>query len=192
MKSSSDALNAEIRCLNLKVEEQAREIERLRTLSDTDPVTGIANRRRFDEELQRSVAEFHRLERGFCLVIVDIDRFKQINDRLGHVMGDRVLRTLAHAIRQQIRATDFIARLGGDEFAILLPGINEAEAAHIISRSKQFADPLLAEVIPDQPVRWSAGIAVMAGELTRDQLMATADSAMFEDKRKARQNLPSP
>ncbi len=185
MHPDSDALSAENRNLNLKIEEQVREIERLRTLSDTDPVTGIANRRRFEEELQRCIAEYHRLERGFCLVMIDIDHFKEINDRHGHVIGDRVLRTMAHGIRQQIRATDFVARLGGDEFALILPGIDAADAQAIVIRSRLFTGPLLAEIIPDQAVRWSAGVALMAGELNKEQLMATADSAMFEDKRRA-------
>ena len=185
MNSDAAALSAENRNLNLKIEEQAREIERLKTLSDTDPVTGIANRRRFDEELQRCVAEYHRLDRGFCLIMVDIDHFKQINDQLGHVVGDRVLRTLAHGIRQQIRATDFIARLGGDEFGVLLPGVDEADAMAIVVRSRQFTAPLLSEVVSNQPVRWSAGVAMMQGDLTREQLMAVADSAMFEDKRQS-------
>lgn len=185
--------------LRQRIAEQAREIRHLKELSDTDAVTGIANRRRFDEELRRCIAEFHRLDRGFAIVLIDIDQFKLINDGLGHPAGDRVLLTLAQGLRQFSRATDFVARIGGDEFALILPGVDVAEANAIVERIRQVTLSLLEAVIGESrggnshtalPVGWSAGVAVMSREMLAEQLIAAADQAMYVEKQQKQQKSP--
>jgi diguanylate cyclase (GGDEF)-like protein len=190
---STRAAAAEIQRLKDEISRQESEIVRLRELCDTDPVTGVANRRRFDDEIHRFIALYHRLNCGFCLAVLDIDNFKLVNDRLGHTIGDRVLMTLAEALRQSLRSTDFVARIGGDEFAIILPGIGLDEAQHVLQRLHAQTEPLLADVCTAGPVaaaaardllpiRWSGGVAAMSGQQVAEQLLAAADAAMYDEK----------
>ncbi len=172
----------EIRCLREKLSMQDREIARLRELSDTDPLTGIANRRRFNEELNRCIAEFDRLDRKFCLVLLDVDCFKEINDAMGHGAGDRVLETLAHALREHIRTTDFVARIGGDEFAILLTGVELAEARAVSKRLRNSIARLITETAGVPSVSLSSGVAAMSRDLDAGQLMHLADQSLYRNK----------
>lgn len=152
-------------------------------LSTIDPVTGIANRRRFDEELARLAAEFDRLQRGFCLVVVDLDEFKEINDQLGHPAGDRVLATFAQSLRQQLRTTDILARVGGDEFAMIFPATDAGSARLIVQRAREQMASELAEAAGDASVGWSAGFAEMKTGWTIAQLLVAADQSMYSAKR---------
>src|SRR5205085_3469055 len=87
----------------------------------TDHLTGLANRRRFERQLEREVARTRRYGRPFCLLLVDIDNFKAVNDERGHEAGDEALRRVANAIQSDTRGIDTGARIGGDEFAVILP-----------------------------------------------------------------------
>jgi len=98
----------------------------LKRLSERDPLTGLYNRRRLHEEIVRQLATLHRHARPFALLMVDLDRFKQVNDTAGHAAGDALLVEVAHALKRQLRTVDYVARVGGDEFAILLPEANAA------------------------------------------------------------------
>lgn len=169
--------------LQKQLEQQSGEIDRLRVLATTDSLTGIANRRRFDEELARCIAEFDRLQREFCIVVIDLDDFKQVNDQMGHAQGDRVLVTFAQGLRRHIRATDILARTGGDEFALIFPATDIASARAIVERARQqMADPLL-EAAGQIPVTWSAGFVEMQKGMNSGQLMAAADKFMYVVKR---------
>jgi diguanylate cyclase len=105
-----------------KLQQQTRLIECHAAEARTDALTGLANRRAFDEEIARRLAEFRRQGRIVSLALIDVDHFKQFNDRHGHAAGDRVLRGLASVFQQQVRDMDLVARFGGEEFAIILPG----------------------------------------------------------------------
>ena len=107
------------------------EVERLAT---RDSLTGIANRRLFDESLAREAARAQRLNTPLSLVVFDVDHFKQINDTYGHVVGDTVLRTVAEAIVESTKSYDVAARYGGDEFVLLLPGCNNEDAVGVAER----------------------------------------------------------
>ena len=93
-----------------------------------DPLTGLKNRRRFEEDLRTELARSHRYASRGALLMLDLDHFKQVNDTLGHPAGDRVIAEIAEVLRGRARETDVVARLGGDEFAVVLPrcGIDEA------------------------------------------------------------------
>jgi diguanylate cyclase (GGDEF)-like protein/PAS domain S-box-containing protein len=158
--------------------------------SRTDPLTGMLNRRSFDESLETQLAQARRYKRGGALLVVDLDRFKQINDEFGHAAGDEALRTVSRVLAENLRETDtvgrdsggLVARLGGDEFALLLP---ETDAAGAEVVGERLVAALAAErlVLGDREVR--LGISVGAAVFdwrdgqSAEELMAAADRAMY-------------
>jgi diguanylate cyclase (GGDEF)-like protein/PAS domain S-box-containing protein len=165
-------------------EERAAAEARLRHMADHDALTGLYNRRRFEEELERHIAHGARYGMSGALLMLDLDDFKQINDGHGHRAGDRVLTAVAVVLRNRLRASDIVARFGGDEFAVLMPvgGAPEAE---------ELADLLAAAVhrdvpTPAGPLSASVGIALFEEATTPDEILSRADDAMYADKRTAR------
>jgi diguanylate cyclase (GGDEF)-like protein/PAS domain S-box-containing protein len=162
----------------VNITEQRRAAESLRYHADHDVLTGLVNRRRFEEELERCGTA--PKGSGGAVVIVDVDHFKFVNDSLGHEAGDAVLRGVASSLREQVGARGLPARLGGDEFAVLLPGAGEQEA-------RDLALSLLHAVRAREtrvPVTASAGISVFDAGPTQapsDALVA-ADIALYEAK----------
>ena len=171
------------------ITERKRAERELRHLSDHDGLTGLANRRRFEAELGRRLADHQRHRRDFSVVLLDLDRFKEVNDGLGHAAGDRVLRAVAGTLRERLRATDLVARLGGDEFACLL-----AESAG--QEARDVAAELLARVHDVRVVHGdvvlrvgaSAGVAdtTQLAHPTAEALLVAADAAMYAVKRRGR------
>jgi diguanylate cyclase (GGDEF)-like protein len=126
------AVNRELEETNAALRRANR---RLARLSVRDPLTGLANRRRFDEVLDREWRRATRVSTPLGLLMVDIDRFKAYNDHLGHRKGDDCLRSVASSLRRSVRrAGELVARYGGEEFAVLLPGASEDEAAETAER----------------------------------------------------------
>lgn len=117
-----------------RLQEHAEQIESQVATASTDPLTGLPNRRAFDDELTRRMAEWRRRGAAFCLVMVDIDYFKRLNDAYGHPAGDRVLCRVAKAIKREIREMDLAARIGGEEFALILPGSSPGDAFRMTER----------------------------------------------------------
>lgn len=146
----------------------------LYALAVRDPLTGVANRRRWDDELARELASARREGTGFCVAVLDLDGFKPYNDARGHQEGDRLLKAAASAWRAELRGTDTIARLGGDEFGVILPGA----PAH---GHRPVVDRLRAGVPCEQTC--SAGIACWNGEEPGGALVARADAALYRAKR---------
>ena len=103
-------------------------------LATKDPLTGVLNRRSFDEALGKEVSKAIRYKRNLCIVMIDIDRFKSINDKYGHQIGDLVLKYLGNIVRDNIRDYDLFCRYGGEEFAILFPGLNANLTSSIAER----------------------------------------------------------
>ena len=112
-----------------KLRDQAQQIQVHAAEARTDALTLLANRRAFDDELARRIAEFRRHRRTFSLIMADVDRFKKFNDAHGHQTGDEVLRGVARLLRRKMREMDLVARYGGEEFAIILPGTNLDDAS---------------------------------------------------------------
>jgi diguanylate cyclase (GGDEF)-like protein/PAS domain S-box-containing protein len=157
---------------------------RLRHMADHDALTGLYNRRRLEEELERHIAHGARYGVSGALLMLDLDDFKQINDGHGHRAGDRVLTAVAAVLRNRLRASDIVARFGGDEFAVLMPVGGAPEAAEL-------ADLLAAAVhrdvpTPVGPLSASVGIALFKESITADEILSRADDAMYADKRRAR------
>lgn len=119
---------------------------RITQLAVTDELTGLANRRRFMELVRQEVQRARRYQRSLTLLMIDLDRLKQINDQNGHAAGDAMLRGVAEAMRHNTRATDYVARLGGDEFAVLLPETGRDEALVIAERIRASVEKFSANV----------------------------------------------
>ncbi len=165
-----------------------RSRQELFELASHDSLTGLLNRRRFEEEFKRQLAEQQRLGRGGALIWLDLDHFKDVNDTLGHHAGDELLTFVATVLRKQMRRYSVIARLGGDEFAVLIPAADEAEALGAATRLVEVLaaqDPVLAE----HPTRVSASLGIALypdhGSTVRE-LLAAADIAMYHAKESGR------
>jgi diguanylate cyclase (GGDEF)-like protein len=172
-----------------RAEEQLRAGEaEMRRLAHYDPLTGLPNRLLFQEHLQQAMGKARRHGHRLALMFLDLDRFKIINDTLGHDMGDRLLREVAHRLRGSIRETDTVARFGGDEFLVLVEEINEPEQVAVVARKimHQLSQPLHLDRHELQ-VTVSIGIAFYPNDAQDlEGLMRCADSAMFRAKDRGR------
>ena len=162
---------------------KALEME-LTRLATTDPLTGVANRRRFIEELEMELARIRRFGRPAALLMVDIDHFKSVNDTHGHAVGDAVLQHLAELSRHRLRAIDLFGRLGGEEFGILLPGTDAAGAWKCAeSLRRHVAETPLQSSRGAIPFTVSIGLTVFeSGDDAPDGILARADAALYRAK----------
>lgn len=161
-----------------------RELARLAT---TDSLTGAANRRHFMELAEREVLRAHRYKHPTCLLALDVDHFKSINDTRGHAAGDDALQRLVGALRHQLRQTDILGRMGGEEFLVLLPETTAKDAMDIAERLRHAIAQLVVHS-PGQPFRMtiSVGVAEQAGNETLQRLIIRADMALYAAKRAGR------
>jgi diguanylate cyclase (GGDEF)-like protein len=159
--------------------QNATTLARLAQQAATDDLTGLSNRRHFHEELQRYSAAARRYGTPLSLLILDLDNFKQINDRHGHQHGDEVLRAVATTIRNRVRASDVSGRLGGDEFAILLPQTTWDEA---VTLAADLAASLQESRDLPSSVCVSVGIA-SGSSMTWQELLSRADNQLYVEKR---------
>ena len=148
-------------------------VRRLALGARTDALTGMSNRRAWEEELPSALRRAERLGHPLCVVLIDLDHFKAYNDRHGHPAGDGALREVGARWRGQIRDIDLLARIGGEEFGLLLPGCGAEAALEIVNR-------LLADV--PAGLTASAGIVAWAIPLTAEQFVAEADRALYRAK----------
>jgi diguanylate cyclase (GGDEF)-like protein/PAS domain S-box-containing protein len=165
--------------------------EQLERLAREDPLTGLANRRQFADVMTAEVARVQRYGGESCLLLIDIDHFKRVNDSYGHLVGDRVLRHVADLMRMRMRASDTLARMGGDEFAAILPDTGAAEGSSVATALRDEVRRSF-EAESDLPaVTVSIGIAefTATADLTADQVFERADLALYSAKAEGRDRL---
>lgn len=154
--------------------------------ANTDHLTGLANRRRFERQLEREVTRTRRYGRPFCLFIVDIDHFKKVNDTFGHPTGDEVIMRLASTLQAGTRGIDMAARVGGEEFAVLLP---ETEYAAGVEVAVRLRDAVRRMEVPAEVGRVTVSIGIAEFLPTSGDgktLYAAADKALYEAKQSGR------
>ena len=156
--------------------ESAARFEELQFLADHDPLTRLPNRRAFVRQLDIETSRALRYGHPFSLVLCDLDEFKELNDRAGHLVGDDELVRFAERLNGAMRRTDFAFRIGGDEFALILVPAADADAKVVIERIRASADA-------DEPVNASFGVAVYREQGDSDDLFRRADEAMYAAKR---------
>lgn len=162
--------------------ERAETLSRLEQFASTDDLTGLENRRSWDEHLKREVARARREGSPLAVALLDLDHFKHYNDRFGHQAGDRLLKEIAASWQRVIRETDILARYGGEEFALALPGADLEGAIKLLER--------LRGVTPREE-RVSAGVVEWDGEESEHELVARADQALYSAKRGGRDRIVS-
>lgn len=153
-------------------------------LSLTDALTGIGNRRHFDDKLVTEVARAVRYQQPLSLIMIDIDHFKNVNDRWGHEAGDIVLRDLGALLRQFMRQSDSASRLGGEEFVLLMPGAASAEAQAAAERLRDSVARHSVGLLPGITI--SLGVSSLQDGETGKQLLARADAALYAAKHAGR------
>jgi diguanylate cyclase (GGDEF)-like protein/PAS domain S-box-containing protein len=159
--------------------------EQLRFLAEHDALTGVRNRRRFEQAVGEQLGRTRRYGEEAVLLILDLDRFKHINDTYGHRAGDEALKAVAAALTRRLRETDVIARLGGDEFAVLLPYANERQAAAVAADLRRIVGDISIDASGAARVRLtlSVGFAMIDRDTVSEQtVMTAADRAMYADK----------
>lgn len=175
-------------CVLHNITERKAIEQRLAHLAATDTLTGLANRRHFFEQMTMALARYQRHDAPTALLMIDLDWFKNVNDRYGHAIGDDVLRHVANVMRTSIRCIDLLGRLGGEEFAILLPDTDAAGA-------QDFADRMRREIIAQPAITASGAISVTLSigvaafspkDSHIDAVLARADRALYRAKARGR------
>jgi diguanylate cyclase (GGDEF)-like protein len=162
-----------------------RQLEHEKEMARTDELTGSLNSRSFYELLSMEIERSRRNRQPFTAAYIDLDRFKEVNDRLGHLSGDQVLRSVVGCIRGLLRRTDVVARLGGDEFVVLLPETGEHGARDAMGRIHS----TLKDDMRDRgwPVTFSIGVVTFASPPpSADEVVRLADDLMYAVKREGR------
>lgn len=171
--------------------ELKRDMERIRRQALTDGLTGLANRKAFDEQIARIVRESRRTNDIFSFVMIDIDHFKSFNDKYGHQVGDQVLRLVSMTLINELKGQDMAARYGGEEFAIILPGTNANAARTVADNLRKAVEQkeVINRATGDNlgQITVSLGVAqYYGGNELSDDLIRRADMALYDSKQKGR------
>jgi diguanylate cyclase (GGDEF)-like protein len=166
--------------------QNARYFDRVRQLAFLDGLTGIFNRRHFEQRMSEELGRSDRYPSGWSMIMIDIDHFKKLNDEFGHLLGDEVLRQVSALLAQQLRAPDVVCRYGGEEFAILLPETVGQGAMNVAEKLRRAIESFHFPGVP-RPVTISAGVAEFPKNgKSRDELVKAADAALYVAKQGGR------
>jgi diguanylate cyclase (GGDEF)-like protein len=162
---------------------EAAQRSELELLARTDPLTGLLNRRGLEEALERETARARRTEGGVCLVLIDLDSFKTLNDTLGHPAGDAALCDIGDLLSRGLRTTDVAGRWGGDEFAVVFSGLPEDFAREVVDRLRSTLNHPSNRRRSRARIAFSAGVAALSGRAAEQgRLMRLADAALYQAK----------
>ncbi|WP_158217613.1 GGDEF domain-containing protein [Lottiidibacillus patelloidae] len=163
---------------------------KLLKMANIDGLTGIANRRSFNDTLEKETKRMKREKKVLSLLMIDIDNFKAFNDTYGHQEGDYCLQSVANEIKGNLqRPSDFVARYGGEEFAVILPGLSENKAAVVAEKIRSSIEELEIPNVHAEAksiVTISVGVATMDEDINSEQLVKLADRALYEAKERGR------
>ena len=189
MNRSLGAIGERLEASRREVDRLNDELRRAREEASLDPLAGVLNRRGFDATLDRLCAEAHRTGEPLCLVMVDIDHFKRVNDTYGHPFGDQVIRGVGHALSALTQRKDHAARYGGEEFALLMPSTTIDDARRTAERLRvAIAGSRIKRADGDavDHVTVSAGVARLAPGESPASLVERADRALYVSKEAGR------
>ena len=192
----TDEVNAaqeQVQHAEQKIELLKSELEQLRGLVHTDQMTGAFNRRGLDEIFVREAARADRSDVSICVVMIDLDNFKQINDDFGHQFGDSVLMHLVAVAKETLRPSDIISRYGGEEFAVLLPEISLEKAISVIHRLQRNLAKQSLQYSENQSVlvTFSAGVALRDFGEHQNSVIKRADKALYKAKHAGKNRVTS-
>lgn len=178
--------------VKVKNEQLNDALKRVEEMAATDALTGLCNRRHLSLMIEQLFAEAARYNTDLACVMIDLDGYKQLNDSLGHQMGDQILVVVGDIVRSTIRKSDVGARYGGDEFVLLLPRSDSSEATRLVGRIREeFKSRSRTLTSWEKGLSMSIGIASMSGNqpATADELIAAADAALFTSKQNGRDRI---
>ncbi len=187
--TSNRQMQEDLLCTRYRLEEQAQQIDHARLEARSDDLTGVANRKAFDEKLHLLLDGWRRHRTPFVLILADLDQFKWVNDAHGHLAGDRVLNAVGTRLKQLVREGDFVGRYGGDEFAILLPRAElrvGLEIAEMICRGASDKACRVAVHGEELSVSLSVGVTAACEGDSDESIMQRVDGAMYKAKRLGR------
>ncbi|MDJ0750300.1 MAG: GGDEF domain-containing protein [Woeseiaceae bacterium] len=182
-------LSERVRSHNRVIADSYGELRKFERHATTDALTELANRHAMETSFPQEIKRCVEKDRPAALMMIDVDNFKQFNDVLGHIAGDRALRAVSTILRTQFRDRDLLVRYGGDEFAVLLPGVDAEQALAIGERVRQAVSGATgdgSDSMIQVPIRISLGVAGLSPEGTLDALIRDADAALYRAKHAGR------
>ena len=191
---SHDEVGRVVQAFNATLARLRAAFEQIEELATRDPLTSLLNRRLFDERLATQSAMARRYRRPFGVIVMDLDKFKDVNDQYGHPAGDEVLKAVARIIEATVRETDLAARIGGEEFAVILPETGADEVKGVAEKLRAAVESACVSPKHGLPegfhITLSGGAVCSAGHLvTSEAVMATADAALYKSKAEGRNRI---
>jgi diguanylate cyclase len=183
---ASRSLEETMRQSTVEIEGLREELDYAREQATRDTLTGLHNRRGFDKEIAQALQNFEQEGEGFCLMMLDVDHFKKVNDTHGHLVGDKVLIGISNLLVKQMRGSDYLARFGGEEFAILLYGNQLASAFTVAENLRSSVERLKLKHIKSgktlDPINVSLGVACCRSGESEVDLIQRCDKALYRAK----------